>query len=260
MIWLIFVCVCNIAIWLLFLLTCFYRMSVLWIVTISCSKEKLAMKRTFWRAHRLPRNTVQWNYAKNKYYKLSDRNTRTQRSGQWTQHTGLGWESVSQDWGVKEFSSCIHPTTAVIVRRAWSDCEQNPDILISGDGWHIRYSGDCSSGVQRSVAEVPESDKDSAAESPGECWMIPVNPNPPSYMLVSLAGVGCLSSARYCWNTILNLSGYFIVTVLTQTPLLCAVLDNYVDIYISRTQIECGTAAAKVQSYIFTTIPAVAIQ
>ena len=71
-------------------------------------------------------------------------------------------------------------------------------------------------------------------------------------MLVSLAGVGCLSSARHCWNTILNLSGYFIVTVLTQTPLLCAVLDNYVDIYISRTQIECGTAAAKVQSYIFT--------
>ena len=90
MIWVIFVCVCNIAICLMFLLTCFYRMSVLWIVTISCSKEKLAMKRTFWRAHRLPRNTVQWNYAKNKYYKLSDRNTRTQRSGQWTQHTGLG--------------------------------------------------------------------------------------------------------------------------------------------------------------------------
>ena len=98
-------------------------------------------------------------------------------------HSTRGSESVSQDWGVKEFSSCIHPTTAVIVRRAWSDCEQNPDILFSGDGWHIRYSGDCSSGVQRSVAEVPESDKDSAAESPGECWMIPVNP--PSYMLVS---------------------------------------------------------------------------
>ena len=148
-------------------------------------------------------------------------------------HSTRGTESVSQDWGVKEFSSCIAPAAAVIVRRAWSDCEQNPDILFSGDGWHIRYSGDCSSGVQRSVAEVPESDKDSAAESPGECWMIPVNPNPPSYMLVSLAGVGCLSSARYCWNTILNLSGYFIVTVLTQTPLLCAVLDNYVDIYIS---------------------------
>ena len=173
-------------------------------------------------------------------------------------HSTRGTESVSQDWGVKEFSSCIAPATAVIVRRAWSDCEQNPDIPISGDGWHIRYSGDCSSGVQRSVAEVPESDKDSAAESPGECWMIPVNP--PSYMLVSLAG-GYLSSARYCWNTILNLSGYFIVTVLTQTPLLCAVLDNYVDIYVSRTQIECDTAAAKVQSYIFTTIPpAVATQ
>ena len=78
----------------MFLLTCFYRMSVLWIVTISCSKDQLAMKRTFWRAHRLPRNTVHWNYAKNKYYKLSDRNTRTQRSGQWTLHTGLGSESV----------------------------------------------------------------------------------------------------------------------------------------------------------------------
>ena len=40
-----------------------------------------------------------------------------------------------------------------------------------------------------------------------------------------------------------------------------AVLDNYVDIYVSITQIECDTAAAKVQSYIFTTIPpAVATQ
>ena len=75
------------------------------------------MKRTFWRAHRLPRNTVQWNYAKNKYYKLSDRNTRTQRSGQWTQHTGLGVR-ISQDRGVKEFSSCIDPAAVVIVRRA----------------------------------------------------------------------------------------------------------------------------------------------